>query len=1209
MKIRQLFVADVTRDIPPVVYFHEQSPTKLQAEVSEYIITGGYPEGDPRARRVKSGIHEQFVHLLRGIEHELAKKGGPELPASWISGFYGSGKSSFAKLLGLSLDGVVLPDGTPLWTALLQRDDSPRRQELVDAWNDLAKRVNPMAVVFDIGGVARDNEHIHSAVLRQVQARLRYCSKSNLVADFELRLERDGEWDAFLQTARKTLGKDWSAAKEEEQAEDHFSHVLHVMKQDRYPEPTTWIDSRAGARTGSGTSVREVVEAIDAMIHIREENKSLFIVVDEVSQYVHQDEGRMLKLQSFVSELGQRLKGRVWLLGTGQQKLEDTAESSNIGKLKDRFPTQLRVHLGTTNIRDVVHKRLLKKSPEGDKAIRALFNEGSNRANLKLYGYACEEITEEDFVEVYPMLPGHIDLLMQITSNLRTRSTRVQGDDHAIRGLLQLLGELFREQKLAENDIGALVTLDAIFEVQHSALDADVQTTLSRIFNDPQVRDDALAIRAAKAVALLELIQEQTPTMPELVAACLYSRLGDGNRVPEVTAALEKLRSLGLLSYSEKHGFKIQSSAGQEWQHDRDDIGVTQEQISKIVQDALKHLVGSMQERPRWKGRTFPWTLWFSDGRQAHDVKLQDAREDSTVAVDFRFLSKKEDRASTTWVPKSDQEQLRNRLVWVVGESAVIEDHARQIARSDRMLERYRPRRESLTREKQRLLIEEEARFDELEGKVRAAVAEAFVEGTIYFRGQQIRPRDSGAAFGPALCAIATRILPDLYPHFSEIAISPKELEQLLEKELTGPSTKFMDGGLGILALDSGKYVASCTGLYPTRIAQEIEQNGGLSGQTLVGTFVSPPYGYAPDLVKACCAGLLRGKKIRIRTEQGTDIKSHQDPGVRDLFSRDRDFRRAEFFPATEGEITAKDRIAIRKLFQKYLQVDQDPEDEPIADTTFQQFPAYRERLRDLERRFDALPGRPPLPMALQRFGRALEDCCRSRFVQQTVVEVKRNLDVLRDGFEQLGVCSAELTPDAIETVNKAARVRDHELSQLRQMEELAGLEEDAALVTNHLSADRPWRDATQLTPAIERIRARYVEGRKALINKQSVEAEAARTRIKTRTGFAQLDADQAHRVLRPIAEAMVDTTPEAISPTLVEVRDRFASRIHHAEETANDRLDEELSKKTESQVVKVETHLRGREIASREQLQAVCKELEDRIGPLLDQGARVRIV
>ena len=60
----------------------------------------------------------------------------------------------------------------------------------------------------------------------------------------------------------------------------------------------------------------------------------------------------------------------------------------------------------------------------------------------------------------------------------------------------QLLGELFREQRLADSEVGLLVTLDAIFEVLHSALDADVQTTLSRIVNDPQVRHDALAQRA-----------------------------------------------------------------------------------------------------------------------------------------------------------------------------------------------------------------------------------------------------------------------------------------------------------------------------------------------------------------------------------------------------------------------------------------------------------------------------------------------------------------------------------------------------------------------------------------------------------------------------------------------------------------------------------------------------------------------------------------
>ncbi len=1207
MKIRDLFAYDVTRDIPPVVYFHEQSPAKLEAEVSEYIITGGYPEGDPRARRIKGGIHEQFVHLLRSIVRELDKKTGPELPASWISGFYGSGKSSFAKLLGLALNGAILPSGVPLAQALIARDDSPRRTEFAEAWAELVKRVDPIAVVFDIGGVARDNEHIHSAVLRQVQARFGYCPKSNLVAEHELKLERDGEWERFVFVAEKALGKPWDVAKNEEQADDHFSHVLHVMFPDRYRDPTSWIDSRAGSRTGAGTSVREVVEAIDAIVNCRQPGKTLFFVVDEVSQYVHQDESRMLKLQSFVSELGQRLKGLVWLFATGQQKLEDQAESNNIGKLKDRFPPSLRVHLATTNIRDVVHKRLLKKKSGMETTLRDLFHR--HRGDLKLHGYACEEITEDDFIEVYPMLPGHVDLLMQITSNLRTTSTRIQGDDHAIRGLLQLLGELFREQKLADKDVGDLVTLDAIFEVQHSALNADVQTTLARIANHADVRDDVLTQRAAKAVSLLELIQEQTPTMPPLVAQCLHARLGAGNQVQTISDALDKLRQLGLLSYSEKKGYKIQSSAGQEWQRERDELGVTQEQVSKIVQDALKVFVGSMQERPRWHGRTFPWTLWFSDGRQAVDVKLQDTREDSTVAVDFRFITRKDDRASAAWVQTSAQENLKNRILWVVGEPGLIDDVARQLARSEHMAQRNRSRRESLSPEKQRLLLEEEARCEELSKRVSKAVDEAFAEGMAFFRGEQIRPRDIASTFGSGLLALALRVLPELYPHFTEIAISPSELEQLLNKELSAPTTKFMDGGLGILSQDAGKYVVTCNGLLPRRILEEIQQSGGLAGQNLISLFVSPPYGHAPDVVKACVAGLLRAKKIRIRPDHGDDVTSYQDPGVRDLFTKDRDFRRADFFPAKEGEVSQRDRIAIRKFFESYLRVDLEPEDEPIADAAFLHFPGQRERLRDVEQRFNDLPGRPALPPALQKLGRALEDCCRSRLVQKTVLEVKRNVDALRDGIEQLGVIAAELTPEAIELLARASRLRDNETAQLHQIGELAGLEQDALTLAEKLDAERPWRDVLTIEPAMKRLQERYVAVRRNVLNKQHAEAEAARARVKTQAAFVLLDADQAHRVLRPIAEAAMDTTPEAIAPTVGELTARFASRIGPAENDAMDRLDDERSKRDERPVIKVDAQLRGREVSSRAELQAMFRELEDRIGPQLDRGVRIRIV
>src|SRR5690606_25086837 len=115
-------------------------------------------------------------------------------------------------------------------------------------------------------------------------------------------------------------------------------------------------------------------------------------VVDEVSQYVHDNDDRMLALQSFVSSLGQRLKGGAWLLATGQQKLEeDTGGATAIVKLKDRFPPALRVHLGVANIRDVVHKRLLRKKKIQESDLRELFQ--THRSELALYAYKGDSVS------------------------------------------------------------------------------------------------------------------------------------------------------------------------------------------------------------------------------------------------------------------------------------------------------------------------------------------------------------------------------------------------------------------------------------------------------------------------------------------------------------------------------------------------------------------------------------------------------------------------------------------------------------------------------------------------------------------------------------------------------------------------------------------------------------------------------------------------
>ncbi len=1202
--IRDLFVSDVTRDIPPVVYFHEQSPEKLADEVGEYIITGGWPAGHPNHRRVPDGIHEQYVGLLRGIASELDKPGGPELPTAWISGFYGSGKSCFAKLLGLALDGVELPDGRSLAAALLARDTSPRKQELRDAWKALRQKVDPIAVVFDIGSVARDNEHIHAAAVRQVQRRLGYCRTEPLVADFELKLERDGEWSRFQAKAREVLDKPWEHVKDKALAEEDFSLVLSELYPDRYPDPMAWFTSRAGTHSRS-ESPEEAVAAICDMLRFRAAGATLFLVVDEVSQYVLSHKDRVDRLRAFASALGAALKGKTWLVALGQQRLDEQADDSFLIWAKDRFPPRLRVHLAATNIRDVVHKRLLQKKPKRQAELRELFQ--ANRANLKLHAHGCDAVTPEEFVEVYPLLPGHIDLLLRITSALRTRSSRAQGDDQAIRGLLQLLGELFRDQELAEEPVGALVTLDRIYAVQHTALDSDVQHSMARILDKRKDDESDLPLRAAKAVALLELIQDTVPTDAKLVARCLYDRVDRGNQVAAVTEALEGLRRDNLLGYSEKHGYKIQSSAGEEWERERREKPVPRERIGETVQDSLKYLLAA-PERPRLQGRPFPWAGVFSDGRSHEDAKLMDPRDDAVVRVDFRFLPK-EERTESAWVKRSDESTLRDRLLWVCGDAEEVENQCRNLARSRAMVRKYKPRRDSLNPARKMLLQQEEIEAEDLEVRVRGEVAAAFMAGRLYFRGRVVVPRDQGAVFGAVLSSLGARILPDLFPHFVGTSIAPGELLQLVETDLSGPSPKFLPGELGILELDAGRYVPSCSGVVPRRVLEHIEAEGGLGGTTLLAWFGGTPYGYPANVVKACVAGLLRAGRLRVQPDGGAEITAVRDAGVRELFDKDRAFRRADLFPAGEDDIGFQARARICHFFHGSLDHRMDREDHAIADAVSKLFPSQARQLREVLTRLDRLPGRLQPPEALLTLQDVLEACvAKSRHTRPTVQLVKRHLDALRDGIELSKLYDAELTPAAIQAVRHAANVQEHQLAQLEGQGTLEPeVAEAGERVAAQLGTERPWREIAGIDPDLERIVQAYVVERGRLLRWQEARAEQARAKVKAREGFCTLSADNSHKVLRPVALAQTETSAEAVAPILEALKDPFLLRLRRAERQANRILDGLLSDK--SLIVTVDLGLEGRELRSEEDVEALVNEVRERLLEKVRGGARVRLV
>jgi hypothetical protein len=1201
MLIGDLFEKDVTRAIPPVVYFHEQAPAELEREVSEYIITGGYPKKDPRY--TEDGIHEQFVRLLTEIKAALSPAGSSRDPACWISGFYGSGKSSFAKLLGLALDGRKLPSGKSLSEALLDQDHSPDADKFRLAWATLLDGLRPVAVVFDVGSKARDDEHIHTVVVREVQRRLGYCAVSNLVADYELKLELAQLYPSFLAKVKEVHGKPWKQLLSHQLAEDYFSAALHALQPDLYTEPLSWVEARSGSRFEGKRSADEAVTAIRDMLHERCAGCTLFLVIDEVSQYVHDSDERMLALQSFVSSLGSTLKGGAWLLATGQQKLEESAgQASAIVKLKDRFPPSLRVHLGVTNIRDVVHKRLLRKKKlvEGD--LKDLFEQ--HRHDLALHAFKGDEISSQDFIEVYPMLLGHVQLLLDITTGLRSRSRRTQGDSHAIRGLLQLLGDLFREKQLARYEVGHLLTLDLIFDVLLSALDADVQMTLARALDLASKQGDLLMARVVKAVAMLELAQDTLKKVTaELVARCLYQRLGQGNQLPEVQKALDALAGESLIAYSEQSGYKIESSAGQEWQKDRDGYAPSPELQSKAIQSALGELLKEA-ESPSLGKLELPWLAFFSDSYGSRDARIRDERRHTIMTVDFQLAKGDPD----SWGALSDDAAHHDRILWVVGDLDGPREAARRVLRSTKIIEDRGRNAATLTDDRQRLLMEERNRLVASQRDLADAVRTAFLQGQFYFRARPFTPKDFGQTFEAALTAFGNRIAAELYPHPTTDAVSDKDILYLIEnRELAAPPPVFGPDRLGILSLDAGRYEATCAGRVPTQVLEYVKENPGVTGTTVLAHFGAPPHGVSPDSLRASVMGLLRAGKLRIDLSGGGELTRVRDEGARELL-KDSVFRKASLFVNAE-QLDPRLPAKICQFFKDALGVDVQRSEDAIADAALDSLKGVRERLTNLDDGFRRLPRSVQYPEALTKLAKALEDCRRSRSTKPVVEAVARQLPALRDGVQLLRRMETDLTDATIALLTEAEAAIEFRGPSLKAVgatdEELEALQQLSA----HLANDRPWEDTSGLSGKIALVKSGFRARRKVLLTAHAAQLELTSDDLKRRDGVEKLDPDQRHRALRHLQEALAAGGAEDdVAPALETLEVVLTERRNSAEYKARAELDGLLEEVGAGATVEVQLGLSGREIRTASELERLLETLRTRVLAELSANHRVRL-
>src|ERR1700730_873092 len=460
-QIRNLFDTgkDIHRTIEKVITYQASQEQRLKAEISEYIAT--------------ESIEQQLEQLLEKMQGAIESGSSHEVGV-WVSGFYGSGKSSFTKYLGLAFDQRVTIDGRPFLRHLQDRLHRPTTKALL---SKLAASFPAAVVMLDLA-----SEQIAGASLAEVSTVLYHkvlqyagYSRNIKVAALERRLRKEGRYAEFEKAFEDDTGEKWRDYRNDDLVVDSIvPRLAHKLYSNLFRTDQTFS-------TASNDIVYLMNDRVQEMIDVVREasgKEHIIFIVDEIGQYVGSQQTKILDLQGLAQNLKDLGNGKVWIVGTAQQTLTEddpraAINSPELYKLKDRFP--ITVALESSDIKEICVRRLLGKSSVGAAELGALFDrhgqalrQHTKLSDAKIYDAGFDR---ETFTNLYPFLPAHFDILLHLLGAL-AKSTGGIGLRSAIKVIQDILVEDSGGQPpVADREVGWLATMVTLYD----SLDKDIR--------------------------------------------------------------------------------------------------------------------------------------------------------------------------------------------------------------------------------------------------------------------------------------------------------------------------------------------------------------------------------------------------------------------------------------------------------------------------------------------------------------------------------------------------------------------------------------------------------------------------------------------------------------------------------------------------------------------------------------------------------------
>ena len=199
MILRDIYNKAIDRDIKGVIKVGQDDNENIYQELDEYVLT----------EELNKHFDQFFENYKKGILGHTDKMG------VWISGFFGSGKSHFLKILSYLLENKEING-----KKAVDFFETKIQDQMVLADMKNAGDVTTDVILFNIDSKSESSYKsskdailkVFNKVFDEMQG---YCGALPWVADLERQMVKEGIYDKFKEAFEEEAGSSWEESRED----------------------------------------------------------------------------------------------------------------------------------------------------------------------------------------------------------------------------------------------------------------------------------------------------------------------------------------------------------------------------------------------------------------------------------------------------------------------------------------------------------------------------------------------------------------------------------------------------------------------------------------------------------------------------------------------------------------------------------------------------------------------------------------------------------------------------------------------------------------------------------------------------------------------------------------------------------------------------------------------------------------------------------